>query len=279
LEVYRDFLKFCVDRSHSLDMICWPWAPRNLQLPTWIPNLSKAAFQEKDGKYSRVHADPLSGRPGVGFKPYYAAKGYPASWIPNDDKECLIVKGFAIDTIAEVSEKSPGLIEQAWLDASEWHDTKQTPPDTFWRTLVGNRDSQGRRPPGVWRGICRDVFDGRPAGGILKIEAMKDAVAPIVREFLERVYCVTLNRRLVLFRNRAASESVGLAPVDVRKDDVVCILYGCSVPVLLRKVENGGQEDSDIKVQYEFVGECYVHGVMDGEAFSQDMNEEDFELK
>ena len=38
----------------------------------------------------------------------------------------------------------------------------------------------------------------------------------------------------------------------------MCILYGCSVPVLLR-------QQSD-EMGYAVVGECYVHGMMDGEA-------------
>ena len=44
-----------------------------------------------------------------------------------------------------------------------------------------------------------------------------------------------------------------------QKGDVVCILLGCSVPVLLRP-------STDQKSCYEVVGESYVHGVMEGEA-------------
>ena len=39
--------------------------------------------------------------------------------------------------------------------------------------------------------------------------------------------------------------------------DLVCVLFGCSVPVVLRK---------RIGEEYQFVGECYIHGLMDGEA-------------
>lgn len=51
--------------------------------------------------------------------------------------------------------------------------------------------------------------------------------------------------------------------------DVICILYGCSVPVVLRP-KNGSEE-------FEFLGESFIHEMMDGEAVeevtSEDRNE------
>lgn len=51
--------------------------------------------------------------------------------------------------------------------------------------------------------------------------------------------------------------SMGLAPTRSRKDDIVCVLYGCSVSIALREEEKG---------RFSFIGECFLHGFMDGEA-------------
>jgi hypothetical protein len=48
---------------------------------------------------------------------------------------------------------------------------------------------------------------------------------------------------------------IGLGPAKVQKGDLMCILYGSSVPIILR------QEDD----HFLFVGEAYVHGAMYGE--------------
>ena len=56
------------------------------------------------------------------------------------------------------------------------------------------------------------------------------------------------------------SNCFGLAPHDSRAGDIVCVLFGCSVPVVLRKHEDSGVD------HYKFIGECYIHGIMDGEA-------------
>jgi hypothetical protein len=49
---------------------------------------------------------------------------------------------------------------------------------------------------------------------------------------------------------------MGLAPVDIQKGDLICILFGCRVPVVLRRVED----------HYIFIGPAYFHGWMNGEA-------------
>lgn len=67
----------------------------------------------------------------------------------------------------------------------------------------------------------------------------------------------------------------GLGPPGSGIDDLVCILFGCSVPVILRKERSGGH--------YTLVGEAYVHGMMDGEAMEyfgrRKLEEETFELQ
>ena len=55
---------------------------------------------------------------------------------------------------------------------------------------------------------------------------------------------------------------VGMAPSRAVKGDVLAVLFGCSVPVLLRP---RNQE----RTSYAFIGECYVHGYMNGEAIQE----------
>jgi hypothetical protein len=53
---------------------------------------------------------------------------------------------------------------------------------------------------------------------------------------------------------------LGLAPYGTREGDVVFVAIGADVPYVLRACEDG----------YELVGECYVQGIMDGEAMEMD---------
>jgi hypothetical protein len=84
--------------------------------------------------------------------------------------------------------------------------------------------------------------------------------AGIMDEFLLAVHQVTYNRKLFRARN---DELLGLAPASASVGDTVCILFGCSVPVILRERLSG---IPGIKPYFELIGECYVDGVMEGEA-------------
>jgi hypothetical protein len=49
---------------------------------------------------------------------------------------------------------------------------------------------------------------------------------------------------------------MGIGPRIVREHDMICVLPGCNVPLLIRKVDD----------RHVLVGECFVWGLMDGEA-------------
>lgn len=66
------------------------------------------------------------------------------------------------------------------------------------------------------------------------------------------------NRRLGF----TARGYLGLFPWYVRAGDVVCALRDCHVPFVLRPAGQG----QDGKERFEILGECYVHGIMNGEA-------------
>jgi hypothetical protein len=58
---------------------------------------------------------------------------------------------------------------------------------------------------------------------------------------------------------------MGLVPRTARVDDVICLLEGAQTPFILRadkSYENGEQNTS-----WKLIGEAYIHGVMDGEAW------------
>ena len=62
--------------------------------------------------------------------------------------------------------------------------------------------------------------------------------------------------RLSLRLMATCAGNVGMVSERAMRGDSVCVLYGCSVPVLLRRCD-----DSD---SFVFVGECYLDGYMDG---------------
>lgn len=82
----------------------------------------------------------------------------------------------------------------------------------------------------------------------------------VLNTFSARFYdaVVRISRRLMIGKNGF----IGMAPGASQAGDIVCILLGCSVPVVLRKAAD--------ETKYLFIGECFVDGYMSGEAVGDD---------
>lgn len=270
-DVCKDFLKFTIRRSKSLDIICRPWAPadgfnEHNRPPSWLLTMSRTAFgQRPDGSYSRKHADTLVGTPGHSRRNYSASHTFEVNtnWKFGEDERCrsMYVEGFIVDVIIQKKPSAmEGIIPHSWLEAGGWKDSSALPPDSFWRTIVADRGPNGINPPAFYPRACKTALNKSVQGSHISTGKLIDTgKSEIVAEFLRRVHEVIWSRRLIVTQQ----DLLGLGPDDTKRQDLICILYGCSVPIILRpmNVTDGKAEF------YHFVGESYVHGIMDGEAF------------
>ncbi|TVY60686.1 hypothetical protein LSUE1_G008293, partial [Lachnellula suecica] len=272
LEVYQDFVLHAIRGSRSLDIICRRWASsisdKDIFLPTWVRPLQSALQPAFDSNISeRTDADSLVGVPDHSY--YNASRGSSVaaplrieSYSTLDNRKALFVKGFRIDTIAKLGPRaSEGIILYEWLDLGGCADIGEVVPEEFWRTLVADRGPNGSNAPSWYnRAFLYCLHHLTPNGDINtnRLIAQCETSSSLVVDFLQRVQSVIWNRKFLVSKQNGW---IGLAPMATKTHDIICILYGCSVPVVLRpqKREDGGEF-------FELVGECYVHGVMDGGA-------------
>ena len=297
-EVCKDFLKFTIESSQSLDMICRPWAPVPLtsdqQLPSWIPTVRSAPYRPGANRYyNRVNADNLVGVPSTGKRNYNAARKYPLknTWRIGKSKDrSLFVSGFKLGSINEKSlPAQQGNIPASWLRLAGWKNGTGLPPNAFWRTIVADRGPNGGNPPPYYQVACQQAFEQRPTDDDLNTErlmltnsSVRTGSEKVVTEYLRRVQSVVWMRVLIRTKIGENDNNLGLAPESVKEGDQICIVYGCSVPVVLRKIKYPTPEDND-KHYYILIGECYIHGMMDGEAFrilqEGEIEKKEFELR
>ncbi|KAL9012302.1 MAG: hypothetical protein Q9173_002923 [Seirophora scorigena] len=72
--------------------------------------------------------------------------------------------------------------------------------------------------------------------------------------FLNKFYECAVGRAFIVTHNEGL---IGLAPEACRENDCIVILLGCQSPMVLRPTDDGS---------FLVVGECYVEGLMEGEA-------------
>ncbi|KAM0254725.1 hypothetical protein ACHAQJ_006507 [Trichoderma viride] len=208
----------------------------------------------------------------------------------------IMVSGLVLGKIKNQSDvMRGGIIPGEWVSRLGWNTekTENRVPDTLWRLLVADRAIRGGKPPSWYQRAClHGLVDPRVSdneGNIHSVTPMNRKISEMTTEYFRRVETVVWNRRLfeaeaditclsniqkltpetkqalIIYCKDIRSGSAlgpkdlfGLAPRETKEGDLVCILFGCTVPVVLRPMK-----DPEF---YQLVGEAYVHGVMDGEA-------------
>jgi hypothetical protein len=233
--------------------------------------------------YTQLEVEPPLARAEIEL-PYNAAKGTEPILRFSDGRNTLHIHGYTVDSVsmigslqAEVSipDPLPELSQQvseaqdstALIQTSIWikecwkiATTKygeDLPPERyedFWRAMICNRTSTGQMAPHGYGTSFRRYLEfflhkvfGNQAGE--RDKDLVDAMLLIDRSLSgwqrHRRFCSTDSGRL------------GWVPGATAIGDVVCILNGGRVPFVLRPANSG---------IYTWVGECYIHGIMEGEA-------------
>ncbi|KAL8918371.1 MAG: hypothetical protein Q9208_007390 [Pyrenodesmia sp. 3 TL-2023] len=109
----------------------------------------------------------------------------------------------------------------------------------FWRTIIADGLYDNTGPPGPEYGRRFEEWQA----GIESDGATKFRTAAVS----------TCGGRSFI---RCRDGRPGLAPRSARAGDVVCLFHGGDVPFILRPLDSG---------RYTFVGEAYIHGIMQGE--------------
>ena len=182
----------------------------------------------------------------------------------------MYVRGFRVDHIEKLSHRLyEGFIPHEWLVLGGWRQKSEEAdegndiPEELWRTLVANRTPEGKDPPQRYLVALNWAIERHNANDdINTAELIRQGQPEEMVKFLRRVQEVIWNRRFFLLSNKSddVGYRFGIAPTDAKVGDIVCVLLGCSVPVVLSPITPANASNG-----YRLVGEAYLHGVMDGE--------------
>ncbi|PVH81059.1 hypothetical protein DL98DRAFT_514960 [Cadophora sp. DSE1049] len=171
--------------------------------------------------------------------------------------------------------------------------TQKEQEDIMWRVLVGDRGAKTRPAPPSYgnhfqmtrtnlRGLqavvdehgtenlpelMQAIRDHGPFGEVFTAEELGDITRDMIRGD-------ALFESSAFPRKMAISQEmdyVGMVPKGARVGDLLVLLWGAEVPFVLRE-----RLGMDGVMEYQIVGECYVHGVMDGEGVNGNYEEQDF---
>jgi hypothetical protein len=143
------------------------------------------------------------------------------------------------------------LNDRIYADTTPYHPTNETTSDAIYRTIAADLEDE------------LPTFDH--AGRLKTYISPLDLSNPSTAWWIGRAI-VTLGETRALFATHDGH--LGLGPNRARKGDVVFVVPGNETPLVLRPLP--GTQD-----RFTFVGECYVHGIMDGQALGGYSDEAD----
>ncbi|KAJ9642859.1 hypothetical protein H2199_004380 [Coniosporium tulheliwenetii] len=251
--VYQEFARLALDKG---DMEILSDAGDNnhsiVGLPSWAPDWTARPYSR------RLWPDIYSA---CGIREHSKVDSSPI------DPSRIHIRGGIVGTVRAVSRSwlsasSSTLAEIAALEIEqralvedlEIYPTGEDIVEAYWRTLVSDaiwRDGRRMRVPPEW---AENYQVYRSCCEMVHRDHLADIPTAFREQFLEyhsRAFgklCVTHNGY------------IGNAPHSTLPGDKICFFYGSRVPFVLR--EEGAS--------YRIIGDCYIHGLMNGEAFELD---------
>jgi hypothetical protein len=318
-EVYSNTTHHLVAQNSSLDPICGQQKiGRREDLPTWVPDytlnrdLAAQPLVRIDGRESIYAAAGYDYHSKILIPDIYAS---PKSW------DTLNVTGLYIDTVSFTSSLAFdddlfGAINDQWYSTllrasgslqgftedirlclaeissivrkySEYSlegDANSNLPsgtepdplvtevyilDAYIQTLLCGRISSSER-------ITKEDIKA-----LMNFQSPKEPSPTTNQEFVTKIckaFEAGMRRRKLAITKDGY---IGAVPREAQPDDLIYVLFGCSVPVVLRKIVVAKAVPNE--VSYRFVGEAYLHGFMDAEAIAMlvkgNRDEQAFALK
>ena len=270
--VYSEVARFIFERGQNLRLLsaCQAYGKNVNDLPSWVPDWSIDARFRPMGTIASWETDAVQ------KYIYHASGSAPAPRVEiSGDLKALKAQGLVVGRISVLGthiENDGDTIETPesqnrmfWLFKTWWPLAKSHLPkitvdgerriDAFWRTIIMDMNSldysqKARQEEEgaqfmLWMAEWNpSIFEPEDLDGYGNVQQYVNYLASFQQ--------ATRNRRFFI----TEAGRMGLGPRLVEPGDFVCVLLGSQVPFVLR----AGDE------LYEIVGECYCHGVMEGEA-------------
>ena len=245
-ETFRSIIEDSLNKGKTLRLLAnCVLRERTLSMPSWVPDWSvQSQFQQTiDRRVSHFNTE---------------AHGNIIS------SDILVAKGVHVTIVHIVTNnvpleipRTPNELRELYrkllseFDGSVPEMTTQSRIESLCRTLCCNRFGDAFYPPlpqlPSFPKLIEAVMNDFEWLLVNSEEAFR--VCSLYAMYANKM---TNGRTLVMMSNRL----LGLVPEGTRPGDIICVLFGCDVPLVLRPV--GGST-------FKIVGGCYVDGVMRGE--------------
>lgn len=270
-KVYASAVRSYVQHSgnlHTLSSCCLSMHASVPGLPSWVPDWGLPFEMSYLGGYSAKDTD-------YNFR---ASGDSSALASFSEDLQFLTVSGWNIDTVNNNRlQRGAGDFDYSYDKESgydpwcSWDIHKiVTELEKSEKAVVTRKRESLLKAVFYALIVDRDPIRGKRRQNLRLIKQHGKMWPDCLDDYLAHVRLWTQERSLV----SSTGGYIGLAPSCTRPGDKICVLYGFHAPVILRPATDGS---------YTFVGDAYIHALMDGEVVASanktDFKEEQFMIR
>jgi hypothetical protein len=258
-QTFQAVARTMVQTPYIFEMFTRVYHPKLIEsLPSWVPDWT---YDE-----SQITWTPFSF---YSFQYDAAAGSMEASWTIDPLRpEFLGIRGSIVDEIRDVGPSMIRLLSvqdtgtyKYWDDECQKlisrvysYPTGESPETAHWRARIGNLSFNGQfadasfgRSYAAWREFIDIEVSGR------KVDASRYRQLDFESEAFATAQGQVMHRRRFCTTRKGY---FGMVPATSQVGDSVCIFSGCHVPFILHPIGSSNK----------LVGQCYIHGIMFGEA-------------
>ncbi|RDW59446.1 hypothetical protein BP6252_12533 [Coleophoma cylindrospora] len=285
-QVYIETIRNLLRDWGSLDFLCHlPCLPLDLRkdMPSWCPNFGLSIDLSTSPP---LHARPPSQFASFGGYEYAASQKANSEAYLSSCESALHASGFILDTILDVISPTDDVrwirnqgAQRSKIEAMAGPENGSAYPDrieALWRTLLANRirdptnNNNYSWAPAYFGHMYSLIGNGmttpeslpstvpehfRPSPGLPPSDYTHAYTLPFVTN------CGAASSQRCFFKS--SKGYFGLASIDAKPGDKVCVIIGMKVPVIIRNFKDGQNEG------FILISDAYFHGWMDGEAIER----------
>lgn len=235
------------------------------ELPSWVPDFTRISYRAPlQQRAMDREAVPVA----TVLQPNFSASGNnhntTASYVHTQvSSVSLLLHARLVDEVKRVGTAWEPQAFRRWLqELSEFSlpgsdSIESDHLRAIWRTAVADQEiRQGNEKPRLSERVLKKVHDSLRCLDLSAAEP-QEFVSLGLGDYFYQLQDIAYGRRPFC----ASNGYFGIGPCEMEPGDLLYIFVGASVPYVLRR---------DTQGRLRFIGEAYVHGIMDGEAMEDD---------
>lgn len=265
-QVYTNCIRYDLLSTSSLDALMrLPERNRDSSLPSWVPDLEAAVWDDP-----RLNMLTSELRYIIDCIPLFRAGTQRSMELGPSSEDELRLGGRRVDNIRRICNGPPSMVWRNRGDSLLMPKVREN-----WRAMIdtdpfldlGSYPSGGTYVEAFWRTCTCDAYVPRDLDGRARRITIEDEDG-VNKKLADGAHGSGINPTKTFFVSHQGY--IGIGPEDTQVGDIVYVLFGGSVPFLLRDSPDAPER----RGSHTFVGHTYVHGIMDGEVLEKDIPDE-----